>query len=95
MTQVKTISIKDEYLFDQLNQITPDGTGFSKQITMAVESYVTANDIDNKTVSMPAYDAPMDDWKDYIKQHPEKVGDIIRRHVQLGNVLKKETYAIR
>jgi hypothetical protein len=70
---------------------------FSEQVSNAVGFFVEA---ETKTIdeyltdNRPDYLAPMSDWKKYIANHPEHVGDMIRRHVQLGNILRQEKFAI-
>jgi hypothetical protein len=101
MTKIKTISIPDsEDCFSKLNEITPNNMSFSKQIRIAVVKFVDdADNIDgiDKYIQddLPSYDAPVEEWMRYIENHPEHVGDLIKRHIQLGNLLKKEHYAIR
>lgn len=99
MTTIKSISInnnnKDNY--EKLNNITPASMGFSEQVSNAVAFFVEQ---ETKTIDtfltddMPNYLAPIDEWKTYFASHPERVGEIIRRHVQLGNILRKESYNI-
>jgi hypothetical protein len=99
MTQVKSISISNnnqEY-YNKLNEITPASMGFSEQVGNAVQFFVES---ETKTIDsflrdeMPGYMAPMDEWKKYFANHPEHVGDIMRKHVALGNILRKEDYHI-
>jgi hypothetical protein len=99
MTQIKSIVIpNDSTHYDKLNDITPASMSFSKQVGKAVEHFVNSETkvIDEYlTDKRPDYLAPIDDWKDYLKRHPEHVGAMIRRHVQLGNILRQESYAIQ
>ena len=96
MTTVKTVSIPDGIdCFDKLNNITPSDMGFSEQIRLAVRSFISKGTIDDYIIDeLPKFDAPIEQWIDYIKKHPEHVGNIMRRSAQLNNILKKETYAI-
>jgi len=97
MTQVKSISIKDESIFDRLQQVTPNNMGFSQQVSHAVKYYVDecekSDDINQER--LPSFDAPIDDWKEYMNNHPEHVGNIMRRIAQLTNILKRENYAVQ
>lgn len=100
MTQIKTISIPDhEDCFAKLNDITPQDMSFSKQVRAAVLKFV--DDAEDGTINryiqdkLPSFDAPIEDWISYMNDHPEHVGNIMRRHIQLGNILRKESYAIR
>jgi hypothetical protein len=101
MTKIKTISIPDyEDCFTKLNDITPNNMSFSKQVRSAVAKFVDdANNIDDVSEYIqdviPSYDSPIEDWIKYIGDHPEHVGNIMRRHIQLGNILRKEKYAIQ
>jgi len=93
MTRVKTISIPDSIdCFDKLNEITPVDMKFSEQVRLAVREFVESREgqsitkfIDDK---LPEYDAPIEEWIDYINQHPEHTDNIMRRHAQLGNILR-------
>lgn len=97
MTQVKSISIKDEVLFEKLNQYTPGNMGFSQQVSLAVKQFVDECEVlDSPPVSkLPEFDADITEWIDYIKNHPEHVGNIMRRIVQMSNILRREEYAIQ
>jgi len=97
MTQVKSISIKDESIFDRLQQVTPGNMGFSQQVASAVKYYVEeCEKVEGiPEEELPSFDAPIDEWKTYMKNHPEHVGNIMRRIAQLTNILKREQYAIR
>jgi hypothetical protein len=97
MTEVKSISITDVVLYDKLNEITPANMNFSKQVLTAVESYVKSQDID-EVDEAPRPDFLCEDiqeWKTYFANHPERIGEIMRRHVQLKNLLLKEEHVIR
>lgn len=99
MTQIKSISIPDdEDCFVKLNEITPNNMSISKQVRIAVRAFVEMNDADAfKYIKekMPEYTAPIEDWIDYIRNHPEHVREIMDRHIQLGNILSRETYVIQ
>lgn len=93
MTRVKTISIPDSVdVFDTLNEITPNDMTFSEQVRLAVGIFVESKDGKPLTKFMtdmlPEYDAPIEEWIDYINQHPEHTDNIMRRHAQLGNILR-------
>lgn len=71
--------------------------GFSEQVSKAVEHFVTSEtkQIDEfLTDKRPDLLAPIDEWKSYFAKHPEHIGSIIRRNIQLGNLLRKEEYVI-
>ena len=97
MTQVKSISIKDESIFKRLDDITPVGMPFSEQVSIAVNSYVDNQDIDSvKESTRPDFlCSDIGEWKAYILNHQERVGELMRRHVQLKNLLLKEEHVIR
>ena len=98
MTIVKNISIskKNEGIYERMNQLTPDDMGLSEQVANAVERFVESetNTIDAYiTDKMPNYlVADMDEWKKYFANHPEQMGDIMRRHVQMGNIMRQLEY---
>jgi len=97
VTQVKTISIKDVELFEKLNQYTPGNMGFTQQVTCAVKFYVDqCEKAEGSPVDeLPKFDAAIEEWIDYMNNHPEHIGNMMRRVVQLSNILRREEYAIQ
>ena len=99
MTRVKTISIPDDVdCFDLLDGMTPDDMNFSEQVRFAVNEFVESREGNPITKyindELPKYDAPIEEWIDYIKKHPESIKNIMDRHVQLGNILRGSVIAI-
>lgn len=96
MTRVRTVSIPDDVdCFDKLNNMTPSNMGFSEQVRLAVNTFVQKGNIDEYLIDkIPLYDAPIEQWIEYIKKHPEHVGEMMRRNAQLRNILLKEEYVI-
>lgn len=98
MTEIKTISISkiNEGIYERLNQLTPDDMGFSEQVANAVAHFVESETgtIDSYINDrMPDYLVDdMDEWKKYFANHPEQMGDIMRRHVQMGNIMRQMEY---
>jgi hypothetical protein len=93
MTQVKTISIPDNIdCFDKLNGMTPDDMTFSEQVRIAVGEFVDTREGDTITKyindKLPEYDAPIEEWIKYLNAHPEHIDNIMKRHAQLGNILR-------
>jgi len=97
MTEVKSISIKEPKTYDKLNEITPVGMSFSEQVHTAVKSYVKAQDID-EVGEAPTPDylcADMQEWKTYLINNPDKLDALIRRNVQMRNILLQAENVIR
>ena len=97
MARIKSVSIPDDIdCFDKLNNMTPSNMGFSEQVRLAVNTFIQKGNIDEYLIDkIPLYNAPIEQWIEYIKEHPEHTGGIMRRNAQLRNILLKEEYAIR